>query len=193
MLKVAAILFSIFCAVLTLGPVSAAGSTAQPSPSAGAGFTMCKSTYALCTTAKCTPIAGDAGKLSCGCSVQTGYSVGKEACQPVKHTNAGDAIVSRFYPAKSFAICSNDRPWGQCLDSPCLVDKSNPSRATCTCTVSKNQGPYVIVTNSYSKSTCTTGIISSATTAGAKAIDQFINSEHLIPQTNAKLLNSPAP
>ncbi len=68
-------------------------------------FTMCKSTYALCTTAACVPIAGQKGNLNCPCSVHTAcYSGGVKACKAVKHCYvAGDLIYSRYYPVKAYA------------------------------------------------------------------------------------------
>jgi hypothetical protein len=171
-----------------LGANVAAAATASP-----ALFTLCKSTYALCTTARCMPIAGHAGSVSCGCSVHTGFSAATTACRAVQQTYAGRSIVSRYYPVKAYAICANARPWANCLDSPCLIDKKDPSKATCTCTIAKNQTPYVIVTNRYSKSTCTTGIISSATVAGSERISNFIQEQRLIPPFTIKVLNSPSP
>ena len=49
-----------------------------------ASFKVCQSTYALCTTAPCTPVEGDT--VSCACEVKTGYSAGQEECQDVKET-----------------------------------------------------------------------------------------------------------
>lgn len=182
----------LFCLLLAARPHLsahvAAAANASPAP-----FTLCKSTYALCTTARCTPIAGRARSLSCGCSVHAGYSAATAACQAVRQTNAGGSIVSRYYPVKAYAVCSNDRPWANCLDSPCLIDKKDPSKATCTCTIAKNQNPYVIVTNEYGKSTCTEGIISSATVAAIEQISNFIKTQNLLPPSTAKVLNSPSP
>jgi hypothetical protein len=169
-----------------LSATVAVAAHASPAP-----FTLCKSTYALCTTARCTPIAGHPGSVSCGCSVHAGYSAATTACRAVQATSAGPSIVSRYYPVKTYASCSNDRPWANCLDSPCLIDKKDPSKATCTCTIAKNQNPYVIVTNKYTKSTCTTGIISSATVADSERISSFIQAQRLIPPFTSKVLNSP--
>lgn len=158
-----------------------------------ASFTACKSTYALCTTASCKPIPGQKGNLLCGCSVQRGYSAGTHACKAVVHTSAGQLIYSRYYPVKAYAECSNSRPWAWCLDVPCLIDKNHPTRAACTCTVVTNQNPYVIVTDKYTTSTCTTGIISSATVQGITEISNFIQSKHLLPPFTIKVLNTPQP
>jgi hypothetical protein len=42
------------------------------------GFRCCKSTYALCTSAVCTPVPGKEGTVSCACDVKTGWSAGRE-------------------------------------------------------------------------------------------------------------------
>jgi hypothetical protein len=101
--------------------------------------------------------------------------------------------VSRYYPVKAYAICSNGRPWANCLDSPCFIDKKDPSRAACTCSIVKNQDSYVIVTNKYGKSTCTTGIVSSAAVRDSERISNFIQAQKLIPPFTTKVLNSPPP
>jgi hypothetical protein len=192
LLRAAIVATSLFCVLLAarshLSARVAGAANASPAP-----FTLCKSTYALCTTARCTPIAGHAGSLSCGCSVHTGYSAATTVCRAVRQTNAGGSIVSRYHPVKAYAVCSNDRPWANCLDSPCLIDKKDPSKATCTCTIAKNQNPYVIVTNKYRKSTCTEGIVSSATLAAIGQISNFIQTQNLIPPSTIKVLNSPSP
>ncbi len=141
-----------------------------------AGFKLCRSTYALCTSAACTPVPGKEGTVSCACEVKTGYSAGQHACQPVKSTPEGKEVRSRYYPVKSLAICANERPWANCLDMPCVVDKSDPTKASCACTTVKDQGPYVIVGDTYTSSTCTTGIISSATVVQNKKITDFLQS-----------------
>lgn len=186
---VAAILF----AATTFGTGVAADTTSKATSTNATNFTVCKSTYALCTTAACTPIAGQKGNLNCGCSVQTGYSGGTKACQPVQHTAAGDQVYSRYYPVKAYAVCSNNRPWAWCLDVPCVIDPNDHSKANCTCTVATNQNPYIIVTNKFTKSTCTTGIISSATVQGITSISNFIQSKNLIPPFTIKVLNTPPP
>lgn len=98
---------------------------------------MCKSTFALCTIARCDPIPGNAKEVACHCTVNNGYSAGQEPCQGIKQTAEGQQIRSRYYPVKSYAVCSNDRPWAWCLDKPCTIDLNNPQAAACTCDRSK--------------------------------------------------------
>jgi hypothetical protein len=130
---------------------------------------VCKSTFALCTIARCDAIPGNDRQVSCHCTVNNGYSAGAESCSSMKATPDGQEIHSRYYPVKSYAVCSNDRPWAWCLDKPCIIDKNNPEAAACTCDAVKNLGAYVIVTSIYTSATCTTGVISSAT---VEQIDQ---------------------
>ncbi len=143
-------------------------------PAPAADFTLCESTYALCTTAKCTPIAGEKGWVSCDCLVRTGYSAGQEPCQAVTTITEGRTIKSRYSPIRSYARCSNDRPWAWCLDMPCVIDKNDPRRAACTCSVVKDQGPYVIVTDTYDDSTCRSDLYSSATITQLGQVTEFL-------------------
>jgi hypothetical protein len=155
-----------------------------------ADFKLCQSTYALCTTAPCTQVEGTKDTVACACTVQTGYSAGLEACQEPTETAEGKQIRSRYFPVKSYAICANDRPWAWCLDKPCIIDKDDPSKATCTCTSVSKQGPYVIVTDAYTDKTCTTGIISSATVTQITEVTDFLKRSSEIKPFDVKVLNS---
>ncbi|OJW52512.1 MAG: hypothetical protein BGO67_06110 [Alphaproteobacteria bacterium 41-28] len=138
---------------------------------------ICKSQYALCTTAKCSPIPGQTGLSLCFCKTETGYSAGEKPCQDVKTTPEGyKEVRSRYYPIGSYVSCSNARPWANCLDSPCIIDPNDPSKAVCTCSIVKNQGPYVIVTDTCNKSGCETGLTSSATVKSNDELDTYIRS-----------------
>lgn len=141
---------------------------------------ICKSQYALCTTAKCSPIPGQAGLSLCFCKTETGYSVGEKPCKEAETTPEGyTAINSRYYPIGSYVSCSNARPWANCLDSPCIIDPSDPSKAVCTCPIVKDQGPYIIVSDTCNKSGCESGLTSSATVKSGDELDAYIrSSEH---------------
>jgi hypothetical protein len=174
--------------VLGIIALVAADSAAQAT-----GFTMCKSTYALCTTAACTPVAGEDDALSCACEVRTGYSAGQESCDDLAKHSDGAQLRSRYYPVKSYVVCSNDRPWAWCLDKPCAIDKSDPTRANCACTTAKDQGPYVIVGETDTPATCTTGIISSATVKGITEITDFLKTTSEIKPFPIKVVTPPHP
>ena len=155
-----------------------------------AEFIVCESTYALCTTAMCQPIAGQEDTVACACDVKTGYSLGMKPCQAEVETGAGKQIASRYYPIKSYAICDNDWPWANCLDSPCTVDSSDPSKASCACSVVKQKGPYVVVTDTYTDSTCTTDLWSSATVTDANAATEFLKTNDNLKPFEVKVLNN---
>lgn len=153
-----------------------------------ADFTSCQGKYGLCTTAQCTPIPGKKGLVSCNCDVRTGYSLGAKNCIAPKVTNKGELIHSRYYPITSYVRCSNNRPWAWCLDKPCIVDKNDPSKAACACSVVKNLGDYVAVTDTYSDTACTTGIISSATIQNVNQINDFLKTQKDLPLSPIKIL-----
>ena len=157
---------------------------------AKADFTLCKSKFALCTTAPCEPIPGKKGYASCRCNVQEGYSVGTKPCSVVKETSKGQAIHSRYYPIKVYAACTNNRPWAWCLDSPCLIDKNDPAKASCLCSIVKNQGAYILVTEHYDQSTCSTGLYSSATIEQSHQITDFLKNHSELPPFPIKVLNA---
>jgi hypothetical protein len=167
------------------------GTVAAFSPSAPAqDFKVCKSEFALCTIAHCDPIPGNEKEVSCHCTVNTGYSAGLEPCQNVKETPEGQQIRSRYYPVRSYAVCSNDRPWAWCLDKPCIIDKNNPEAAACTCDAVKNLGDYVIVTSAYTPRTCTTGVISSATVGQITQVTDYLRTKtKLLTPFSIQVLN----
>lgn len=143
---------------------------------------VCESTYALCTTAQCTPIEEGQGTVFCDCEVKTGYSVGGTSCHEPVDSPEGKQIVSRYYPIKSYAACDNDRPWANCYDRPCIVDKDDPAKAACSCNIVTGESPYVMVTDDYTEQTCTTGLYSSARVKDMLGVTDFLKTnEHLKP------------
>jgi hypothetical protein len=143
---------------------------------------VCESTYALCTTAKCAPIEEGQGTVFCDCEVKTGYSVGGTPCHEPVDSPEGKQVVSRYYPIKSYAACANDRPWANCYDRPCLVDKDDPTKAVCSCNIVKDASPYVMVADTYNDQTCTTGLYSSARVKDMLGVTDFLKTnEHLKP------------
>jgi len=148
---------------------------------------ICKSQYALCTTAKCSPIPGQVDLSLCFCKTETGYSAGQKPCKEPETTPEGYTLInSRYYPIGTYVSCSNARAWANCLDSPCIIDPSDPSKAVCTCSIVKNQGPYVIVTDTCNASGCETGLTSSATVKSNDELDAYIKSSD-----HAKDLSAP--
>jgi hypothetical protein len=113
--------------------------------------------------------------------VKTGLSVGKTPCHSKVESPEGTQIISRYYPVKTYAVCTNDRPWASCFDMPCIVDKKDPSKATCACQVVAGEGPYLMITESYNASTGTTGLYSSATVEEFKRTTDFLKTSKLKP------------
>jgi hypothetical protein len=153
-------------------------------------FKVCQSTYALCTTARCTPVAGSKDTVSCACEVKTGYSAGLKPCRQPTDTGSGKEIVSRYFPVKSYAICTNDRPWAWCLDKPCIVDKDDPTKASCACTSVKDQGPYIIITDTLTDTTCTKDLYSSATVTQVTQVTDFLKTNADLKPFDIKVLNN---
>jgi hypothetical protein len=150
---------------------------------------VCESTYALCTTAKCTAIEEGQGTVFCGCEVKTGYSVGGTPCHEPIDSPEGKQVVSRYFPIKSYASCSNDRPWANCYDRPCIVDKDDPAKAVCACNVVTDESPYVIVTDTYTDQTCTTGLYSSAKVKDMLGLTDWLKTNEHLKSFDLKVVN----
>ena len=173
------ILVAILAGVLLAGCGGSSSGPVGPVSSSGS-FTVCSSTYALCTGSPCTPVADAPGFDACNCRVMTGYSAGQAPCQDVQETGEAQAIFSRYYPITSYTPCSNDRPWANCLDSPCLINNGDPTAATCICTEMKNQGTYIFYDSAgkYSPTSCSTGLYSLATVEGADEITEYLQTHN---------------
>jgi hypothetical protein len=161
---------------------------ATRAPAQDTGFKVCKSTYALCTTARCSSIPGNPDSVACKCDVRTGYSLGAKDCEDVPKPVAGTAVKSRYFPIASFVSCSNNKPWAFCLDSPCVIDAKGAT-ATCTCSLKQGSDPYVIVTDRYAKDTCSSGVISSATVMDVLQATEFLKTSEHLPPRDFKVLN----
>lgn len=170
--------------VVAFGLTVALGSVAQAQD-----LKVCESTFALCTIASCDPIPGTDKQVSCHCTVNKSYSTGAQECSAVQETPEGQQIRSRYYPVKSYAVCSNNRPWAWCLDKPCIIDKNNPEAAACKCDVVKDLGAYVIVTSNYTPQTCTTGVISSATVPQIDQATESLKKAKVLPPFPIQVLN----
>jgi hypothetical protein len=176
---------TIFATFTVLGALALAGCNGEEMKPQSI---VCESTYALCTTAKCTPIEEGEGTVFCGCEVKTGYSVGGTPCHDPIDSPEGKQVVSRYHPIESYAACDNNRPWANCYDRPCLVDKDDPSKAVCACNVVKDESPYVMVTDTFTDQTCTTGLYSSARVKDMLAVMDFLKTnEHLKPHDLKKV------
>ncbi len=156
-------------------------------------FKVCKSTYALCTTAVCTKKEGDDTTVSCACDVKTGYSLGARDCDDETASLDSSSLKSRYYPVKSFVSCANDAVWAYCLDKPCTLS-DDPTKADCDCTLRSDElsrQPYVIVTDAYRENTCSSGIISSATVQQVFQATEFLKHDGNLPPLDFEVLNVP--
>ena len=116
----------------------------------------------------------------------------------VQDTGEAQAVFSRYYPITSYMPCSNDRPWANCLDSPCLINKGDPSKATCICTETKNQGTYLFYSSSgkYTPTSCNTGLYSwQQLTVQTKSPNTYKHTTRLLKrrQSRSWMDNNPQP
>lgn len=129
---------------LTAGAALAAGPNCESKMGASDAI-FCNGTYALCIKAPCTPVAGDATKVSCSCVVEQGWSMGPAACTDAGRSQpypppSGTAVMSTysnlFNTTEHTLTCpSSDTRWAWCFGAPCTVDANDPKRATCLCPV----------------------------------------------------------
>ena len=131
----------LFAAALVLLPMMA---SAQSPPALGQPV-FCNGTYALCIKALCQPIAGKNGTITaanCACDVRQGWSMGPGSCtsrRPIVQ-NARTFLVSTYSNLynetnKTMSCASSYQLWAWCYGAPCVVDRANPAKTTCTCPV----------------------------------------------------------
>ncbi|HEV2991418.1 MAG TPA: hypothetical protein VG759_23485 [Candidatus Angelobacter sp.] len=163
---------------------------AQQPPAKSSGLNVCEGTFALCTEATCKPMMknGNIASFSCDCKVQKGYSVGfngpknRNSCQSIPHDGPTlkQKVPSRYSPITSFVAYTNNRPWAQCLDAPCVVDhvdENDSSKGTAKCLCPKTTASpygYIPADGQYSRSGCEDKYISSATVANIVVVTQFL-------------------
>ena len=73
---------------------------------------------------------------------------------------------------------------------PCLIEPSDPGKATCACKLVKDKGPYLVVTDAYSDATCTTNLWSSATIADVDQVTNFLKTNDNLKPFGIKVLNN---
>ena len=141
-------------------------------------FTVCKGTFALCTTAKCKRPEGTPPSLTvkCLCDVKQDYSLGTKSCADVPQgpPQKGQSIPSRYYPINSMAVCAARVVWASCLDSPCTIDDKDPSKARCDCTATESAGPHVVVAATTTDGMCRSDLWSSATLEAVLQVTGFL-------------------
>jgi hypothetical protein len=158
-------------------------------------FYACRMTYALCTFSACDLVVlmGDKATTTCGCKVITdGWSVGAKDCKADKPDETH--VKSRYFPIRTYARCSNKRPWAMCLDSDCTLDKTDKTKAACTCSVKHEVGDYLVEPDSPgTPSQCDSGIISSATVSDLDTISDFLEKQDKMPVYDMLVVNPQKP
>lgn len=106
------------------------------------GGTLCVDTprFALCTSAPCQIDTSDPNYAICDCVVESGPNWGrKTTCE--ERMPQGTELRSTFSPIQAGPplnlkglVCCNKR-WASCLDAPCTIDPSDPTKAKCKCPV----------------------------------------------------------
>lgn len=152
------------------------------------GVNVCAAqTFALCSYAPCRPIPGDPSKALCDCEVFDAVSVGNGTCEeratkpgPYGLTQVASAFSLIEIPTRPLMACPEGSIWTQCLDAPCFIDPSDPSKASCTCEV-QTTGIGLTLGGNCDTATCADAFWSAATQAqvdgGIDAIAKYLGTE----------------
>jgi hypothetical protein len=109
------------------------------------GGTLCVDTprFALCTSARCEIDPSDSKYAICYCDVESGANWGKTTCE--ERMPQDTELRSNFSPIQAgppqylkALVCCNKR-WASCLDAPCTIDPSDPTKAKCRCSVANTR------------------------------------------------------
>jgi hypothetical protein len=73
---------------------------------------------------------------------------------------------------------------------PCIIDKSDPTKASCACKLVKDKGPYLVVTDTFSDTTCTTDLWSSATISDVNQVTDYLKKNDNLKPFDIKVLNN---
>lgn len=76
------------------------------------------------------------------------------------------------------SVCEGKQPWAMCLDSPCIVDQNDPTKANCNCTLMVTAQSHVVVAATTSDSMCNSAIWSSATVDDVIGVTGFLFSQN---------------
>jgi hypothetical protein len=157
-------------------------------------FSMCKSRYALCTSAPCRKIKNKPGKTTCKCSVQNGYNFATKSCNKLKahKTKSGTRrIYSTFSinemkkDGKRITECPNKYEWSNCLNHKCIIDPKNSKKAICECSLVKSNKNWFTMGANNNKKFCGKSKWSGAHKADFYATRKFWN-EYFIKKANRK-------
>lgn len=104
------------------------------------GGNFCFGEYALCSSAFCTPVAGNSGMVDCHCyGIYQGLNIGHSSCQSRAENltstfSVQNQFASNLQPQAYSLLCSGDDagPWASCLDAPCTTESGS---VVCQCPV----------------------------------------------------------
>lgn len=123
-------------------------------------LTMCKSRYALCTSAPCKLIKNKPGKTSCKCTIENGYNFATQPCNKLKahktkngtHRIYSTFSINEMHDGKRITECPKSTEWSDCLNHICTVDPKNSKKAICECALRKsNKNWYTMGANNNKK------------------------------------------
>lgn len=153
-------------AIVAIAVVSTAcGSEATP-----ATAIVCDQAYALCSAAPCLPDPRNPDMGICMCDVFDGPSAGLESCEkrkPFTGKDNAEHIVSTFsfkHVKSPNLICPSGTLWANCVDAPCTINPTDPSRALCSCPFSET-GQVATFGGACNPATCKTAHWSAALTS----------------------------
>lgn len=147
---------------------------------------ICDQAYALCSAAKCIPDPARKGYAICSCATYDGVSAGTISCKKRKpYTDKYNVkhVVSTFSfknIKKPNLVCPTGTPWTNCVNAPCSVDPTDPSKSICSCPI-ETTGPIFTFGGNCDTSTC-----SKAFWSGALLSDNNWLGKALADQTNNK-------
>jgi hypothetical protein len=143
--------------------------------------TLCTHQFALCTSAPCIPLPGDATKAICSCDVMEGKSMSTVACETIAPTTGEHGIrtlystfsLAQFLDGKQGMKCPAGTPWTWCLNKPCTVDPADAKKAICTCDVVRT-GEWMTLGGGCDTATCKTAYWSAAPLADFESGNTFM-------------------
>jgi len=159
---------------------------------------LCTHQFALCTSAPCVPLPGDASKAICFCDVEEGKSMSTAACETIEprtDANGIRTVYSTFSldqfgdgkkgkKGKKGMKCPSGTPWTWCLNKPCTVNPADPKHAICTCDVVRT-GEWMTLGGACDAATCKTSYWSAAPMADFESGNEFMTKALGLPASPA--------
>jgi|UniRef100_A0A6C0D7V8 hypothetical protein len=159
-------------------------------------LTMCKSRYALCTSAPCKKIPNKPGKTICKCVVEKGYNFATKSCKKLK-PHGTKRIYSTFSinemkrDGKRITECSKKYEWSDCLNHKCVVDPKNAKKAICECTLRKTNKDWFTMGANNNHKQCSKSKWSGAHKKDFHATRKFWNGFFKKKHVDEQIIDSP--